>query len=285
MKKLFSAVLIGFCAILTAKAEVNFAYEAGAEVVSSYLWRGQYNGGLSFQPYVSVGYEGEKTSFSFGAWGSVGASDWQLIGKQDGYQAYFLPELDLSLSFTFFNVTIGATHYYYFGGSRFFCWDKLANWDDDAVENNSSTTELQIGYNLADFLPENQNAYINWYTMIAGNDFVYGDDDAVEKRAYSSYLEIGYDYTFDNIGLTLGAQIGMVPWASDYYGTESSAVKNLSLKINKAWEFDACELDLFAQGMIDTHQLSKENAFIKANTGEKLYGQKLNGCIGLGIWF
>ena len=74
MKKLFSAVLIGFCAILTAKAEVNFAYEAGAEVVSSYLWRGQYNGGLSFQPYVSVGYEGEKTSFSFGAWGSVGAS-------------------------------------------------------------------------------------------------------------------------------------------------------------------------------------------------------------------
>ena len=48
MKKLFSAVLIGFCAILTAKAEVNFAYEAGAEVVSSYLWRGQYNGGLSF---------------------------------------------------------------------------------------------------------------------------------------------------------------------------------------------------------------------------------------------
>ena len=153
MKKLFSAVLIGFCAILTAKAEVNFAYEAGAEVVSSYLWRGQYNGGLSFQPYASVGYEGEKTSFSFGAWGSVGASDWQLIGKQDGYQAYFLPELDLSLSFTFFNVTIGATHYYYFGGSRFFCWDKLANWDDDAVENNSSTTELQIGYNLADFLP------------------------------------------------------------------------------------------------------------------------------------
>ena len=113
----------------------------------------------------------------------------------------------------------------------------------------------------------------------------YYDDDAVEKRAYSSYLEIGYDYTFDNIGLTLGAQIGMVPWACDFYSTESFAVKNLSLKINKAWEFDACELDLFAQGMIDTHQLSKENAFIKANTGEKLYGQKLNGCIGLGIWF
>ena len=276
--------MIGFCAILSAKAEVSFAYEAGAEVVSSYLWRGQYNGGLSFQPYVAVGYESDHTSLSFGAWGSVGASDWAFKTK-DGYQASFMPELDLSLAFSFYGVTLGVTHYYYFGGSPFFCWDKWQNWSDEAVENSTSTTEVQIGFDLSEVLPENHNLYVNWYTMVAGNDFAYDDNDAVEKRAFSSYLELGYDYTFDAIGLTLGAQVGMVPWASDYYGAESFAVKNLSLKINKAWEWDACELDLFAQGMLDTHLLSKENVFIPANTEEKLYGQKLNGCIGLGIWF
>lgn len=285
MKKIFSVLMIGFCAILSAKAEVEFSYEAGAEVVSSYLWRGQYNGGLSFQPNLTIGYEGENSSLSIGAWGSLGASDWKLIGKQDGYQAEFIPEIDIIGSFSFFGVTVGFTHYYYFGGSNFFCWDKVANWSDEMVENNTSTTELQLGYNFENILPENHNLYANWYTMVAGNDFVYNDEDEVEKRAFSSYLELGYDYTFEALDLTLGAQVGIVPWASDYYNTENFAVKCLSLKVNKAWDLDIVELDLFAQGSLDTHQLNKDNIFIKAETGEKMYGQKLNGCIGLGIWF
>ena len=58
---------------------VEFAYEAGAEVVSAYLWRGLYNGGLSLQPDLEIGYDGEHSSLRVGVWGSVGASDWKFV--------------------------------------------------------------------------------------------------------------------------------------------------------------------------------------------------------------
>ena len=38
-------------AVSSAKAQLfEFTYDAGFEAVSSYIWRGMYNGGLSFQP-------------------------------------------------------------------------------------------------------------------------------------------------------------------------------------------------------------------------------------------
>lgn len=296
MKKISSVVLAVFCLISMVKAQdaeksgVKFSYEAGAEVVSSYLWRGQYLGGLSFQPTASVGFETENTSFSIGAWGSVGASDWGfrkgLEENENGNpNTYFVPELDIIGSFSFFGVTVGFTHYYYFGGSKFFCWNKSGKWNEDALENNTSTTEIQLGYEFSNVLPENHNLYANWYTMVAGNDFSYTENGDIDKRNFSSYIELGYDYTFDEIGLTLGAQIGMVPWASDYYGTENFAVQNLQLKLDKEWEFDACSLNLFAQGNICPNGLNKDNAFIKASGDDKIEMQKLNGCIGIGIWF
>lgn len=289
MKKFFLVLLIGFCAISTVKAEVEFSYEAGAELVSSYLWRGQYLGGLSFQPNLTVGYEGENTSFSAGVWGSLGASDWgfrketELLGVGLGDGTYFVPELDIVASFTFFNVTVGFTHYYYCDGGNFFGWKKAADWSDP--DWSGSTTEIQLGYNFADLLPEDHNLYVNWYTMVAGNDFKL--DGLKLKNNYSSYLELGYDYTFSDLGLTLGAQLGMVPWTSDYYGTEGFAVSNISLRIGKEWEFDACSLELFGQGMINPAMMADDpsSVFVKASGDEKIECQSLNGTIGLGIWF
>lgn len=278
--------MIAICAVVSAKAEVEFTYEAGAELVSSYLWRGQYLGGLSFQPNATVGFEGEHTSLQIGAWGSVGASDWGfrkgLSENENGNpNTYFVPELDIVGSFSFYGVTLGFTHYYYCDGGNFFGWKKAADWDNE--DWSTSTTELQLGFDFSEILPEEHNLYINWYTMVSGADFKWDENDNVSNN-YSSYLELGYDYTFDDLGLTIGGQIGVVPWASDFYATEGFAVKNLSLKINKTWEFDACELDLFAQGMIDPYDF-KGNAFVKASGDDKLYNQKLNGTIGVGIWF
>lgn len=274
--------MVAFCTILTVKAEVEFSYEAGAEVVSSYLWRGQYLGGLSVQPSLSVGFEGEHTSLSVGAWGSVGASDWHLFKKADGYQAEFVPELDIVAEFSVLGINVGFTHYYYFGGSPFFCWNKIADFD---VDNYTSSTEIKVGYNFNEILNENHNLYVNWYTTVAGNDFKYDDNDDIIGRAYSSYLEFGYDYTFSKLGLTLGAQVGFVPWGTDFYSTENFALKCVSLRLEKEWEFNACSLSLFGQGMVDCDGIDNTNAFISAVTGDKIEGQKLNGCIGVGIWF
>ena len=114
-----------------------------------------------------------------------------------------------------------------------------------------------------------------------------------ERQAFSTYIELGYDYTFDKYGLTLGAQLGMSPWESPIYGNEKFAVTNLSLKINKEWEFDKCTLDLYAvgslnpDGMVTTKDdlLNPYNVYIDAAGDDKLYNQKLNGCIGVGVWF
>lgn len=268
MKKLavlFAAVM---AVVLSARAEVEFAYEAGTDIVSSYVWRGMYNGGLSLQPEGLVGFDAldEAIQFRGGIWASVGASDWQFKPDMGDGRAYtmFMPEIDFIASLSFYGASVGFNEYYY-------C-------DDFS----SHQSEIWAGYNFDQQF--GVGAYINWYTMIAGDDFITDENDE-ERRAWSSYIELGYDYTFEEQGITLGAQIGMSPWASDLYGNEKFAVTNISLKLNKEWEFDAVTVDLYALGSINPDHITTQNAFVGAAGEDKLYNQKLNASLGLGIWF
>ena len=226
MKKVLVLAAAMVAVVMSAKAEVEFAYDAGAEVVSSYIWRGQYNGGLSLQPEALVGFNAadEKVQFRIGAWGSIGASDWKFrkgLPNPDvndmNPNTYFVPEVDLEASLQLWGLTLGATHYYYFGGTPFF-----SGLEDDG----GSQTEVQIGYNFGTLTKA--GLYFNWYSMVAGNDCYYVTDantgDEVARRAWSSYLELGYSYTWENIGLTLGGELGMSPFASDLYGNSKFAV-------------------------------------------------------------
>lgn len=283
MKKVLVLAAAMMAAIFSAKAEVEFAYDAGFELVSAYIWRGQYNGGLSFQPDAEIGFDAldEAIQFRFGAWGSVGASDWKFVKGLPTYMdgnseinpnTYFVPELDIFGNFTFYGAKVGFTHYYYFGGSPFF----------SGLEDGGSQTEIQVGYSFDHFFGE--NAYINWYTMVAGSDANYDEND-VAHRAWSSYLELGYDYTIEKYGLTIGAQLGMSPWESPVYGNSKFAVTNIALKINKEWEFEHVTLDLYAQGSLNPDGLNKDNVYANTAGDEKIGVQRLNGVIGLGVWF
>ncbi|MCQ2345294.1 MAG: hypothetical protein MJZ82_00805 [Paludibacteraceae bacterium] len=289
MKKLLGLVVafvLAMSNILQANAEAEFSYEAGAEVVSAYLWRGTYCGGLSFQPSVSIGYEGDKTSFTFNVWGSVGASDWRfkkdLELTAEGYDpnTYFSPELDIAAQFSLFGFNVGFTHYYYFGGSNFFSWQPIQT----VYENeNTSTTEVQAGFDFGYWF-ENVPIYINWYTMVAGCDGFTDETTGEVRQNYTSYLELGFAQDFSH-GWSLDANIGFSPWTSqDIYGNEGFAVQNLSLRLDKTWEWDACSLSIFAQGMLNPSAINKENVYIHEG-GELKADQALNGLIGLGIWF
>ncbi len=280
MKKVLVSLLAMVVTTVAVAQEksIEFAYEAGAELTSAYLWRGQYNGGLSFQPEALVGFDTEHTSFRIGAWASLGASDWKF--RKAGTEFY--PEVDIEALFTFYGLTLGATHYYY-GDGNFFNWKN----DLDEAYDNSSQTEVQIGYNFGDLL--DFPLYINWYTMVAGAD-IYEKETETEgevdlKRAYSSYIELGYDFSLP-YEITLGLQVGMTPWKSFYTDYEGGfAVNNVSARIEKPWSIgDICEISLFAQGSINTYKMTKDNVFINGVADEKLY-QRLNGCIGVGIWF
>ena len=276
--------------VLSAKAEVEFAYDAGAELVSAYIWRGQYNGGLSFQPDVELGFDANDGAVEFraGVWANLGASDWKF--KKNGLvipdvydpNTRFMPEVDFMAHVSFFGASVGYNAYYY-------CND-----------GSDHTSELWFGYNFSHFFGDKAGAYINWYTTVGGGGDLKPETDLVklaqgqlERQAFSTYIELGYDYTFEDLGLTLGGQIGISPWESPLYGNEKFAVTNLSLKINKEWEFEHLTLDLFAQGSLNpdglvttkNDPLSPYNVYIDAAGDDKLYNQKLNGCIGLGIWF
>lgn len=279
MKKVLVLVAAMMAVVLSAKAEVEFAYEAGADLVSAYLWRGQYNGGLSFQPEGLVGFDANDGNIEFraGVWANIGASDWMF--KKDGLvvpdvynpNTQFMPEVDFIASVTAYGASLGYNAYYY-------CND-----------GSNHTSELWVGYNFSHFFGEYAGAYINWYTTIAGG----GDlkpaptltDPLREVQAFSTYIELGYDYTFEDYGLTLGAQVGLSPWESPIYGNDKFACTNLSLKVNKEWEFEYLTLDLYAVGSLNPDGINKDNVYISAAGDDKLYNQKLNGCIGVGVWF
>ena len=290
MKKVLVLGAALMAVVLSAKAEVEFAYEAGADLVSAYLWRGQYNGGLSFQPEGLVGFDANDGDIEFraGVWANIGASDWKF--KTNGIvvpdvhdpNTRFMPEVDFIASVTAYGASLGYNAYYY-------CND-----------GSDHTSELWVGYNFSHAFGENAGAYINWYTTVGGGGDRKIETDAkkllagqLERQAFSTYIELGYDYTFEDLGLTLGAQVGLSPWESPIYGNEKFACTNLSLKINKEWEFEHVTLDLYAQGSLNPDGLQTDkndllnpyNVYIDKAGDDKLYNQKLNGCIGIGVWF
>lgn len=294
-----SVILLAMVAIFIStkmQAAVEFAYDAGAEVVSSYLWRGQYNGGLSLQPDLEIGYDGEMSSLRVGVWGSVGASDWAFIKGKPMYEdgsnpnTYFVPELDVVINFHFAGIILGATHYYYFGGSPFFNWGKF-----DPIEGSAGTsqTEVTVGYDFRDKCEF--PLAITWNTMVAGDDLIEQEDGTL-KRAFSTYIEAKYDQPLP-LDMTLSLAIGISPWKSGIYNIGSwneakaamdiknFAVNNISIRLEKEWEFDACSITLFGQGMLNTCGINKDNVFTWTAGDDKLYMQKLNGTIGLGVWF
>lgn len=287
MKKTFLSLFLALGMSLGAWASnTEFAYEVGAEVVSSYLWRGQYNGGLSIQPEALVGFDSKHVSFRIGAWATIGASDWGFRKKgtaTDDYNpnTYFVPEVDVMGSLTLFGLTVGFTHYYYCDGTNFFNFGKINDIGG------TSQTEVQIGYSLEDLMEV--PLYINWYTMVSGDDGYLidpEDEDAGYKRAYSSYIELGYDQELP-LGFNLGIQVGMTPWKSLYTNYEGKfAVNNVSLRLEKVFQIgDFCELSLYGMGSVNTYKIDKDNVFIKGSGDDKLCQQRLNGCIGVGIWF
>ena len=276
MRKFFTLLVAVMATVLSAKAEVEFAYEAGAELVSSYIWRGMYNGGLSFQPEALVGFDALDGAIEFraGAWASIGASDWKF--KTNGTDlpgdcnTTFMPEVDFIASLSAYGASIGFNEYYY-------C-------DDFSTH----TSEIWAGYNFSHFFGDYAGAYINWYTTIAGADRIPAPtltNPLQERQAFSTYIELGYDYTFEDLGLTVGAQLGMSPWESPLYGNDKFAVVNISAKIDKEFDLGVCTLNVFATGSINPDGIDKSNVFINAAGEDKLYCQKLNGTIGVGVWF
>jgi len=285
MKRLIS-VLFLCLAVLSAKAEeLEFSYEANADIVSTYIWRGLYEGGLSFQPEAYVGWTSEHTSFSFGTWWNVGASDWGFrsgLPQTDDFNpnTQLTKELDIIGGFNLWGATFGFMHYYYLDGTNFF------NFGDINKIDGSAQTEVYVGYDFSTLFPD-VDLQLTWNTRVSGDDIIVNG-----KRAYSTYVEASYCHHFEH-DMYLTGVVGISPWRSSYTDGDHElvgrdfAVNNLTLRFDKAWELgeSGTELSVYVQGTMNTCNLNNKNAIIHASGDNKLEKQKLMGAIGVRVAF
>ena len=214
MKKIvLMAMMIATGMSATAQDEVETT--VAADVVSSYIWRGQDLGSAAIQPTLGVGYKG----LSLSAWGSYGLTD-----PAD------TKEFDLTASYTVGGLNIGITDYWFNAGldpeARYFKYD---------AHGTNHVFEANIGYDFG-------VASVQWFTNIAGNDGVNKDG----KRAYSSYMEVAVPFKLATVDWT--ATAGAVPFATDFYGTTGFAVTNLALKATKDIKVtDSFSIPVFGQ--------------------------------------
>lgn len=190
---------------LAVGAQDKVEASVGADVVSSYIWRGQNLGNAAIQPTASVSYKG----FSLGAWGSYG-----IVNSDD------TKELDFTASYSAGGFTVAVTDYWFSGieqRDRYFLYD---------AHKTAHVFEANVGYDFG-------KCSVNWYTNFAGSD--YRPDG---KRAYSSYVEIAAPFKLG--GLEWTATVGAVPFKSSatYLNdagnpVDGFAVTNVTLQASK----------------------------------------------------
>ena len=199
MKRLFIIFISLFaCFIMEASEKDSVTVNLGVDIVDQYIWRGQHLGHVSMQPTLGVGFKG----LSLSTWGSMGISNWNDT-----------KELDLTLDYTFKGLNVGLTDYWFSTGNYF-------------QYHNDKTTHVFEGFVGYDF----KYVAFKWFTNFAGDDGLNKDG----KRAYSSYFELSAPFSFAT--LDWNASVGMVPWATTFYGNNHFAVTNITLSATKNFE-------------------------------------------------
>ena len=169
-------------------------FNAGADLVSSYIWRGIYQMGMSFQPAMSLSAYG----LTLECWGST---DFSAYGK----------ELDLTLSYEKDGFWVSLFDGWWSGeGESFF------------KERSSHYYEAGLGYTFQRRFP--LSVEIN--TMFLTE----GDKKANGKPLYSTYIAARYPFTLKNMNCEAG--IGISPW-SGLYG-DNFKVVNITARATRS---------------------------------------------------
>ncbi len=215
-RKMIAAMAI-MMAALPMRGQDKVEATIGTDVVSSYIWRGQKNGGVSVQPAATLSWKG----LSLGAWGSFAISP-----TQNGTDE----EIDVTLAYETKGFHIGVTDYYLFNNDHpFFKYGDLGE--------SAHTFEANVGYDFG-FLS------VNWFTNFAGQDGV----NSKGKRAYSSYLQL--DAPFKLAKLDWTATLGAVPYGTSYYASDISSgfhINQIALKAEYGFELKRVTLPVYAQ--------------------------------------
>lgn len=168
-RKLFTMLTIAAMAMAlntSAQDEPAFKFNAGADIMSRYIWRGlDYGASPSIQPTLSISGAG----FELGYWGAIST-----LGTYS--------EVDLYAKYTTHGFSIMATDYFFpkdavpaTKSDKYFNWEK---------ETTGHLIEGAVQYKNPEVMP---------FSLLAGV-FVYGAADlkADGNQNYSSYFEVTY---------------------------------------------------------------------------------------------
>lgn len=218
MKKIsLPVVFIGLGAITSFSARADepstssVSLEVGADVVSSYIWRGQELGGFSVQPSMTLSFD--KAHLSLGVWASA-----ELFERTSVLN---MTEFDWSLTWNPIEpLTIALCDYFmsYAAGPTYF-----GEWNFSS--SSSHCLEAQLAY---DFGP----VALSWNTCLTGPDHSV-DGGGKLKRNYSTYVEASAPFTV--AGVECSAAVGANLWKGEFTaaGNEGFNVCNISLSAKK----------------------------------------------------
>lgn len=206
-----SLLFIPFPVKSQTKPELNF----GADLVSSYVWRGYKQAGASIQPHINVGVN----EFSLIAWGSTDIAG---EGKK---------EVDFTLSYEKLGFKASITDYWWDGEGQY------RYFSSPQGGNTGHYLEGSLGYTISKAFPLN----ISWNTFFLGK----GNKKTDGENSYSTYIELAYPFSINNTDLSLG--IGFIPWNSAVYGTAGFRFTSLTLTVSRSIKFtDSFSLPIFS---------------------------------------
>ena len=223
MKKILFILMIVLVTSVVKASGVDFSL--GADIVSSYVWRGSYQTSSAVQPAMGLSVSG----FSLSAWGSI-----PVLGEAK--------EVDFTAAYEIAGLSFAVTDYWWAGEGayKYFMYES---------KRTAHVFEATIGYTLP---MEKFPLSFSWNTMFAGGDYLADGD-----RAYSSYAEISLPFKIKTVDIGLTA--GFTPWESIY--AEDFSVIHVGLKVTKEQKItDSFSVPIF--GEIITNPGSEDIFFV-----------------------
>ena len=248
----------------------KFSWSTNATMTSNYIWRGLYCGGPSLQIDATVDYAG----FFANMWWNVGATDWTW--------AKFNPEVDISIGFSRWGLSLYYIHCFYFDQYPDGSPSKFFDFKNHPKGGGGATGEWRVAYRVSDRLPLSCLVGVRTFSR---DGYVVKDE---LKRAYSTYIELGYDFALGE-NWQLDARLGMTPAKSLYTGFQGDfAVTMIGLKLHKTWTVGSKVEGLkpvvkaFAHVMLQPWQVTKDNLIRPINEAGD---QKMNMAVGCTVAF
>ena len=175
--------------------ESSTSFDAGADLVSNYIWRGtKFGTGPALQPWV----EFSAGNLAVGSWGSFGFTDNEAA------------EADLYLSYGFdFGLSIGLTDYYYPGSDYF----------DYSTATGSHGFEVNLGYEIAG--------------LSLGANYMLNEAPGAGTAGGDMYFELGY--SIESVSLFVGAGDGWHTSTGDFAVCNVGMSVSKSLEITESF--------------------------------------------------